>query len=541
MGSYSVVEGLKEHVTTTHAAQAHQNDAKKIFSNYSAMLALEVGHGAYQNTETSVEMDDLATGVKLRLTAGQTSKITLKGVADWHFLSASLTLKNPARRLASPLNDLFESRAGNFIRTSTFDPPIHAHKLLTEGLDSYGITLTTASNFSLSLPHYTSGNNWVKTHWINGKVEQIATNVPVQPVLNHRAALILDNAPKGIALSTAQDQILHRVTQELAFDQSAQTPDISATLNGAQGDEITLNLLSQTDGVIEISGAFSRIRQTTGHTPDAPDHTLSPWHPYTITPTQAIDALPQTTQLTATLRAVGDAHLGLLNTPMAHFGIRPTPHLSIVQPFQPCPTPRDGPITLTGCWLFLSAPPETDTSITLSLNLWDSDQTAPGVEQTKTTTTLSARLMDHTVGPDGLIAAWVQFSEPVALDTPNQTLLHCLVLSEMDAPLRLIETPRTHAQLLPLRSKNTRRDTAWTQRDFASPDKALAFELGYQNDTQTRGELTIHHVGGTQTQLITGKETDFIVDLQHGPITFETDVQVAVSNIACTTQTAIFT
>ena len=289
MGSYSVAEGLKKHVTTTHTAQVQQNEAKKIFSNYSAVLALEVGHGAYQITETSVDMDDLTTGVKLRLTAGQTSKITLTGLADWHFLSASLTLKNPASRHALPLNDPFEQRTSNYIRVSTFAPPIHAHKLLTEGQNTYGVTLTTSPNFGLSFNHSASGNNWVHTRWIDDKVEQIETNVAFLPALNHRAALILDNAPKGIALSTSEDQILHRIPQELAFDQSAQTPDISATLNGVQdSDEITLNLLSQSDGVIEISGAFTRIRQATGHTPDAPDYSLSPWAPYTITPTQAI-------------------------------------------------------------------------------------------------------------------------------------------------------------------------------------------------------------------------------------------------------------
>ncbi len=526
-------------------ADATEAVRRELYSpnKYENALIKQVEHGLFPARDVTLALSDLGTGAQIELAAGQVSKLTITGLTDWHFLAAALTLTNPSRLFAMPLTGTVEppeqaaGQASYRTRTARIDPPQYVYRIITEATDYTGFTIDLASENGYSLPAQYFWGPYIRTIQTSEMVKGFSTYFIGPDQSRIRASAIIDNLPAGIAISTAQDQILHRIAQKLAYEQAAITPDIAAALNDAD-DEITLNIFSQTDGVVHISGQHKRIRQTIGYQPESPVQTVSPWQTLAIQPSVFAGNTPQTTTFSAKVQAKGAAHLGLLNRADTRQGIYPHPYMHLAQPFQPMAEARAVPITITGCWLLVEHPPEADAALTLAIHRWDAKNNVPGQLITKTTSNVSAALMDHSKGPDGMIGAWVKFSEPWVLDTPDQAALHCLVLSEVQTPLRLSEALLTHARLLPLMSQDIRRDKAWIKRDFGAAAKVLMFELGYETEQETKGILRISHRTGTVEIAVSARSESFVTTFQSGSITLSSDLPVELSDVSCTSQSA---
>ena len=542
-----IAQGIETNLEQVHTAVADLlvETYNPVF--YNLALRNHVSHDVNAGLEQTLALTDLQDGTDLQLAAGQVSKLTITGLADWRFLNAQLTFTNTSARYAMPAPGTIVPQTANgsssaeHDRIGQIEPPVFVHSFITESKSGSFSMLTSTENGVIGVPilHYDAPA--VETRSVNAKIKSVSSHFYGANLIGNRAALIIDNAPAGIAVSTAEDQILHRIVQTLAPGQSATTPDLADTFNEATGSgTLTLNILSQSNGILHIAGGQQRTHFATGHSPDSAEFVVTPWHPARVTPVKADPDLPQMTRISGTLRATGPAHIGLLETGPSAFQIHPHPRLRLAQPFQPMGDHRETPLTVTGCWLMLEEPPDTEASLTLAIHEWDSARNAAGVEINSTTAKISPALMDHDKGPDGLVAAWVPFTTPWVLDTPAHTLLHGLVLSAIDAPLRLLETPHSHPRLRPLLSKDIRRDTGWNQRNFGASAKALVFEFGYTTPSDVKGVLTLSSTGDTQSVTVQKAETEFSVMLKTGEITLGSDVGLAIENLHCETESGVF-
>ena len=547
MAQQVIVQGIKANLEQVQTAVADLlvETYNPIF--YGFALRNHVSHDVNAGFEQTLALNDLQDGTELRFAAGQVSKLTLTGLADWRFLNAQLTFTNTSARYAMPAPGTIVPQttsgnsSGGHARIGQIEPPVFVHSFVTESKSGAFSKLTSTENGIIGVPILSYDAPAVETRSVNTQIKSVCSNFYGADQIGNRAALIIDNAPAGLAISTAEDQILHRIVQALAVGQSATTPDLAETFNGAaQAGTLTLNILSQSNGILHITGTQRRTRFAKGHSPDRAEFTVTPWHPESVTPVKSDPDLPQTTRITGTLRVTGPAHLGLLETAPAGFQIHPHPRLRLAQPFQPLGDQPETPLTVTGCWLMLAEPPASESSLTLAVHEWDSAKNAAGVEICSTTAKISPALMDHDKGPDGLVAAWVPFTTPWVLDTPAQPLLHGLVLSAIDAPLHLLETPKNHPRLRPLLSKDIRRDTGWSQRNFGASAKTLVFELGYSTPSDEKGMLTFSSPGDAQSVTVQKAETEFSVVLKTGEVTFSSDVELKIEKLTCETETGVF-
>lgn len=514
---------------------------------YSLALRNHVSHDVNASLEQTLALSDLQDGTDLRLAAGQVSKLTITGLADWRFINAQLTFTNTSARYAMPApgsivhqstNNLY---GGDYARIGQIEPPVFVHSFVTESKFGSFSTLTSTENAVTGVAILAYDAPAIEARNINAKINSVSSYFSSGDLIGNRAALIIDNAPAGIAVSTAEDQILHRIVQALAVDQSATTPDLSETFNtAATTGTLTLNILSQSNGILHVTGTQQRTRFAIGHSPDMAEFAITPWQSAVIAPVKPDPDLPQTTRITGTLRATGPAHLGLMETTPSAFQIHAHPRLRLAQPFQPKGDHAETPITITGCWLMLEEAPQSEGTLTLAVHKWDSAKNTTGAEICTTTATISPALMDHDIGPEGRVAAWLPFTMPWVLDTPEQSLLHGLVLSAIDGNLRLLETPHNHPRLQPLLSKDIRRDTGWTQRNFGASAKALVFELGYTTPSDTIGTLTVSSLGDTKSVAVHKAETAFSAILKSGDVTLSSDVNLKIEKLSCETETGIF-
>ena len=263
---------------------------------------------------------------------------------------------------ASPLvYDFIEGFFDGFLTRVQFEPARYVHSILAVNRGPIsGVVWRQGEDSDDHTAIHNSAPATAQAIRIDGKVDEIQDVVlgqafffPVNPLSWSTTK------PWDLAISTAEDRLLHRAPQTLTSGQSAVTPNLADTLNAVAGDEVTLNLMSQSDCVIFIEGSLQRRRATVGFASEVPGLLqISPWSAENFTPIQAAPTGAQTTLLGGKVRKTGPARAGLTESSASGRQIlRAHPRLRLVQPFQPLANPEEEPVTFAGVWLLVESPP----------------------------------------------------------------------------------------------------------------------------------------------------------------------------------------
>ena len=503
-----------------------------------------VDHPAYPPESLSLSLDTLGAGGWVLLRAGQVSTLTLSGLDGWTFDQISLNAEVRSNQIAiSPTagdahyeeQDYHTFKA--YAAVFRFDPPRYVHRILSLDRGTFsGMWYRKGENTTYHVADL-ENTPLARNFEIRDKVDEIHDWLLHTTFLPGSPRIVVDNMAMGLAISTAEDRLLHRAPQTLTPGQSATTPNLAETLNGIEGDTVTLNLMSQSDCVLFLTGSLLRRRMAQGFTAEVPETlNLSSWQALMLTPEQAAGGPPQTTALSGTVRKTGPERLGLTESGSAGPQIlRAHPRLRLVQPFQPFAAPRETPATLSGLWLMLAEPPAREDKLTLQIGTWDPRRSLIGEPLARKTATLVPGLSDYEAGPDGLIAAWIPFEEPWVIDPDQQTLLHAITLSEIGASIPLVEAALAHSQLAPALFRDAGRTGALSERKFAGNRKALLFDLGREEETT---ELVITS-GASSTSIPFGAAArDFSVTLPHGSIVLASRTSIEIEGLSAETTTA---
>lgn len=501
----------------------------------------EVEHSAYPSTQTALALDKLTDGGWMLLRAGQVSKLTLTGLDGWTFDHADLNLQLRGPQIAIPptpapiiYNEIELGLGVGYQGTVRFEIPRFIHKIISVNRGVFsGLSYRADETYR---DHFNDGGLSTSTTilTVNQKVAEISDWAVIVGPFTGSPQIIVDNQAMGLAISSAQDRLLHRAPQTLTAGQSAITPNLAEAFNQAGSDELTLNLMSQSDCVVYISGNLQRRRVVTGYTSSVPPSlTTSPWNTLSLIPNSVPSGGPQTTLITGKAKRTGPERLGLTTSNSAsRLVLRAHPRLRIVQPFQPFVAKGQAPVTLNGLWLLLANAPETEGKLTVQIAPWDARRSVAGDPVARKTATLSPGLSNYETGPDGLLAAWIPFDEPWVIDPDQQPLLHAFTLSEVDAALPLVETAQNHAQLSPALYRDAGRTESLTQRRFGGVAKALMFDLGRDDPTATLG------LGSAQVEIGPAFQ-DFAVALPHGTVLTTSDAAIEIEDLSATTTTAV--
>ncbi|MEM0987403.1 MAG: hypothetical protein AAGK00_00880 [Pseudomonadota bacterium] len=508
--------------------------------SFGVKLGQYVDHPMNPPVELEMAVDRARTGDWLLIRAGEVTRLTLTGLEDWVFEDVTLTLENRLTRMAAtpttaPL--VFDKPDNSDLSygAARFDPPRYIQRVLMQS--STFSTAVIASDAPYQ-PMYPFNVGEVRDFPVSAKVSELGIQTWGDPGSNLELAIVQENAPTGLSVSTADDRLLHRAPQILAYQQSAVTPDLSDTFNPAaeEGDKITLNLMSQADCVVFFKLDYGRRRVVSGFTPELPKEVvLSPWEPTWLYPLNAEDDDIQRTHFQAKLRATGPVRLGLAED----LGDGPSsivadPRLRLVQPFQPMATAEAQPMTLPGVWLGLMEPPEAETRLTVELTTWDPKARQVGEPLATKAATLPPGLSNYEVGPGGLSMAWIPFETPLVRDPKDQTLVHALVLSEIDGPARLVELARRKAQLSAALYRDAARSDRLSPRRFGTAEKVLMFDVGW--DTP-EAPIQFGMRGVRRTLLATSAETDIDISGRTATIRFDAKAAAILTDISAVTRT----
>lgn len=499
-----------------------------------------VEHPAYPQTELSLSVDTLGNGGWLLLRAGQVSTVTLTGLTGWRFDSASLNAETRGPRIAIPASPaplVYDSPDDSIFHARVrFEPARYVHSVLVVARQFTGISIRPNEQITRTWPDR-NGAIQAQVIDVRRKVDEIedAYLLSTRPPRNW--VMVVDNVAMGLAISTAEDRLLHRAPQALTDGQSATTPNMADVLNGAGGDSVTLNLMSQSDCVLFLSGSIARRRAAEGFQ-TAPEDPLilGPWSGVPLLPNPASSPVSQTTHLRGKLKRSGAARLGLTQEITAGRQIlRAHPRLHYVQPFQPLAEAEPQTVTLAGLWLLLDRTPEEDATLSIQIGLWDDRLNAAEEAVTRASATLPAGLSAYEPGgPGGLLPIWIPFDTPWELDPDDQPLLHALTLTDIDGPAGLVETALAHARLLPAMYRDVSRSGSLAKRSFAGVDKALLFDLGRTVDAAS---LVIEHGGGAVTVPASDAFAAFDVTVPRGPLMLGTTSGIEIEGLTADTAT----
>lgn len=508
------------------------------------LISTLVEHPPYPAEALSLNLDNIGTGGWLLIRGGQVSTLTLTGLSGWRFDAAALNMEVRGPRIAirpsaAPLvYDFVEGFFDNFNVRVQFEPARYIHSILAVNRGPIsGVTWRQGDDTDDHTAIHNSAPATAEAIRVNGKVDELQdfvlgrTNFPGEP------AILVDNEAMGLAISTDDDRLLHRAPQTLTQGQSALTPNLADTLNAATGNEITLNLMSQSDCVIFITGSLQRRRAAEGFTTEVPELLeLSPWNGISLTPLQAPSGGAQTTTLSGKIRKTGPARTGLTGSGASGTQIlRAHPRLRMVQPFQPLATPADEPVTFSGVWLLVASPPAEPGQLSVQCANWDARRGTSGDPLARASAMLEPGLSNYDTGPDGLLTAWIPFDEPWTLDPDQQTVLHALMLSEIDGPVPLVEAALTHPRLSPALFRDAARTETLSERRFAGDSKALLFDLGREEETASFSFAS----GGVTRTVAAGPAFEaFSVSLPHGTLEIAADTGIEIEELRAETTTA---
>ncbi|MEM6621917.1 MAG: hypothetical protein AAF674_06780 [Pseudomonadota bacterium] len=508
--------------------------------SFGVKLGQYVNHPMNPPVELEMAVDRARTGDWLLIRAGEVTRLTLTGLEDWVFEDVTLTLENRLTRMAAtpttaPLVFDQPATGGQFYGAARFDPPRFVQRVLMQS--SVFSTVNIVADWAYR-PSYAYSLGDVRDFVVNAKVSEIGVMAVADPGDNLDLAIVQENAPTGLSVSTADDRLLHRAPQILAYQQNAVTPDLSDTFNSAaeESDTITLNLMSQADCVIFFKLDYGRRRVASGFDPELPKEImLSPWQPTWLYPVIAEEDEIQRTHFQAKLRATGPVRLGLAED----LGDGPSsivadPRLRLVQPFQPIATAEAQPMTLPGVWLGLMEPPEAETRLTVEMTKWDPKARQVGEALATKAATLLPGLSNYEVGPGGLSMAWIPFETPLVRDPKDQTMVHALVLSEIDGPARLVELSRRKAQLSAALYRDAARSDRLSPRRFGTAEKVLMFDVGW--DTP-EAPILFGMRGVRRTLLATSAETDIDISGRTATIRFDAKAAAILTDISAATRT----
>lgn len=507
------------------------------------LISTLVEHPPYPTEALSLALDSIGSGGWLLIRAGQVSTLTLTGLSGWRFDAAALGMEVRGPRIAispsaAPLvYDFVEGFFDAYTTKVRFEPARYVHSILAVNRGPIsGVTWRQGEDNDDHTAVHNSAPATAELVRINGKVDELQDVVLGQTFFPGEPAILIDNEAMGLALSTAEDRLLHRAPQTLTPGQSAVTPNLADTLNASTGDEITLNLMSQSDCVIFITGSLQRRRAAAGFTSEVPELLeLSPWTGESRTAVPATSSDPQTTLLSGKVRKTGPARMGLTEDSTSGLQIvRAHPRLRLVQPFQPLASPAEQPITLSGIWLLIASPPEESGQLTVQCATWDARRGSAGEPLTRASVSLEPGLINYETGPDGLLAAWLPFDEAWILDPDQQTVLHALTISEIDGPVPLVEAPLGHPRLSTALFRDAGSAETLSERKFAGKNKALLFDLGREEEAAS---LTFTAGGVTQTIAAGPAFEAFETSLPQGDVTIEAEAGVEIEKLSAATST----
>lgn len=508
------------------------------------LISTLVEHPPHPTEALSLALDDIGDGGWVLIRGGQVSTLTLTGLSGWRFDAATLNMEVRGPRIAISLSasplvyDFLEDHYDRFLASVQFEPARYIHSILAVNRGPIsGVVWRQGDDSDDHTAFHYSAPATAQAIRINGKVDEIQDVVLGRVLLPGEPAILVDNEAMGLAISTAEDRLLHRAPQTLTSGQSALTPNLADTLNAVAGDEVTLNLMSQSDCVIFIRGSLQRRRATEGFASEVPALLeISPWGAERFTPIQAASSGTQTTVLSGKIRKSGPARVGLTESSESGRQIlRAHPRLRLVQPFQPLAVPEEESVTFSGMWLLIDSPPAESGQLTVQIASWDALRGVAGDTLARATATLEPGLSNFESGPDGLLAAWIPFDEPWTLDPDQQAVLHALTVSEVDGPVPLVEAPLSHSRLSPALFRDAARTEALSERRFAGQSKALLFDLGRDEESAS---LTFVSGGMTSTVTAGPSFEAFSIALPHSDISLHASSGVEIEELRAETFTA---
>lgn len=513
-------------------------------------------------SEVSISIAELAAeGATIRIPAGGVAPLTITGLGDWTYLSASLTISIVGSKMALPL-ELAQTSPGPEGFFASYDvqfaTPTYVHGLVSRYdnlssaralmLTSYAtsllsvgadedvgsIAVTPPMQFNAHLPQF---------DFVGATVHKLSLATLIDFQALPYVTAILPNTAQMLSLSSAEDRVLHQVPLTLGTGDIAETADLADYLNEgvAQADQSALlRLSSRSDCVVHLRLSAHRRYEAEGIMGDpltAP-LTVSPWMSAQIEPVQSVGIAP-IVALAAEVKSDGPVQVGLRETSGAALqGIALPPRAALLQPFT-LPGGTDAARRFAGVWLCLSAPPATSETLTMQIAPYDPTTQSAGDPLVTAQAGISERQMDLVPIGDGLFAHWIPFETPWEVDTPDISAAYAVILADLSGPLPLIEVARSSPNLSAAMTRDFARSNRWAQRGFGAVDKALLFELG-EIAEGVPAQLTVWSGAAQQSVAVGNAPQDIVVELaQNGPLVFASERAVTVDVVSVRSRSAV--
>ncbi|MEM7022133.1 MAG: hypothetical protein AAF637_06015, partial [Pseudomonadota bacterium] len=225
----AVTQAVAEQQLGIAVDQGKVNDLISLLDPMAPLIESLVEHPAYPQEELSLDIDALGSGGWLLLRAGQVSKLKLTDLSGWRFDSVTLDLKVKGPRIAvrpsaAPLVYDFQSQAylSSHIATVQFDAPRYVHSILAVNRGPLaGVLYWQGEDQEDFIPSRVGTTPTAEAVQVLGKIDKIQDVVLGNSLFPGEPRLLVNNEAMGLAVSSAEDRLLHRAPQTLSAGQSA--------------------------------------------------------------------------------------------------------------------------------------------------------------------------------------------------------------------------------------------------------------------------------------------------------------------------------